>query len=311
MNSSSYIAHDLGSQTSFFDENGFVGPFKLYEPEEAKEILSRIRMRNIDRSHILFDNDVNYDRHFDIPELSSHICHPEIINQLKNIIGEDVLCWRTEFFPKFPGSSGTEWHQVANYQYANGTPMLEPTRSTANVPIDLTVWTVFTEATKENGCMKFLPGSHKKLYYDESKKVSQGRDQKYKSIEENTLFFGYNFSQFKIDPDWEPDEEEAVALEMKPGECVIFTARCIHASYPNTSKRSTRFAISSRYVPTHVKVYPNQSSFTAHGGEFDLKDYGTVLVSGKDEYKHNVVKSHNNLNQPFSFNPMSLKNANA
>ena len=110
-----------------FNQNGFIGPFKLYEPEEAKKLLHLIRMHNLNRDHILFDNEVNYDRHFDIPELTQHISHPGIVNRIKSIIGEDILCWRTEFFPKFPGSSGTEWHQVANYQYATGTPMLEPT----------------------------------------------------------------------------------------------------------------------------------------------------------------------------------------
>src|SRR5437868_2682027 len=102
------------AELDFFNKNGFVGPFKLYEPSEAKEILRQIRIKNQDKSHAIFDNPVNYDRHFDIPELAKHICHPGIVNRLKSILGEDILCWRTEFFPKFPGSQETEWHQVAN-----------------------------------------------------------------------------------------------------------------------------------------------------------------------------------------------------
>lgn len=145
----------------FFWENGFIGPIKLYEPEEAKEILRKIRIHNQDRNHILFDNNVNYDRHFDIPELTQHIGHPKIIEVIRQIIGDDILSWRTEFFPKFPGSVGTEWHQVANYQYASGKPQLVPTQPKEGIPIDLTVWTAFTEATKENGCMNFMPGSQK------------------------------------------------------------------------------------------------------------------------------------------------------
>lgn len=125
-------------ELDFFNKNGFVGPFKLYEPEVAKELLKEIRIKNLDRSHILFDNDVSYDRHFDILELTNHIGHPKIISLLRPIIGDNILSWRTEFFPKFPGSKGTEWHQVAKYQYATGKPMLEPTEELPGVPIDLT-----------------------------------------------------------------------------------------------------------------------------------------------------------------------------
>lgn len=283
----------------FFNENGFVGPFKVYEPDEAKHILHQIRINNIDRSKALHDNEVNYDRHFDIPELTNHVCNPKIVKRLQRIIGNDILCWRTEFFPKFPGDAGTEWHQVANYQYATGIPMIEPTEDLPSELIDLTVWTAFTDARKETACMKFLPGTHKKLYYDESKAVSKGRATDYKSVSSGTLFFGYDFNEFKCDPNWEPDENSAVAMEMKPGECVIFSAKCIHASFPNTTDRKTRFAITARYVPTHVKVYPYQTEFVAHGGKFDLSNYGTVLVSGKDNYQHNRVRKVNNLNVPF------------
>ena len=293
--------HDNIPNISTFWENGFIGPIKLYEPEEAKEILTGIRIHNQDRSHILFDNDVNYDRHFDIPELTQHIGHPKIIRVLRDIIGKDILSWRTEFFPKFPGSAATEWHQVSNYQYASGKPQLLPTEPKEGIPIDLTVWTTFTEATKENGCMKFLPGSHKKFYYDESKTPKQGRDGKYESFKSNTSFFGYNFDDYKIDPMWSPDEEKAVAMEMLPGECVIFTAKCVHASYPNTSKRSTRFAISSRYVPTHVRIYPDMNCLRAHGGDFDLTNYGAILVSGRDNYNHNRIRTENNRGIPFPY----------
>lgn len=286
-----------------FERDGFVGPIRIYEPDEARELLHKIRTDNLDRSLAVFDNDVNYDRHFDIPDLAEHIGNARIIERVREIIGPDFFCWRTEFFPKFPGGSGTEWHQVANYQYATGVPMLHPTRETAR-PIDVTVWTCFTEATRENGCMKFLPGSHKVLYFDESRAVKTGRAGDYTSVAANTNFFGYDFGEFKVDPDWIPDEREAVAMEMQPGECVIFSARCVHGSFPNTTKRSLRFALTSRYIPTHVRAYPDWTEFHAHGGHFDLDDWGCVLVSGKDDYHHNRVRTTDNHDRPFPYRPL-------
>ncbi|NOJ96776.1 chlorinating enzyme [Corallococcus coralloides] len=284
-----------------FKRDGVIGPFKLYEPEVAREMLHAIRMRNADRTNMLHKNDVNYDRHFDIPELSQHIGHPGIVRRVRGILGMNLLGWRTEFFPKFPGAVGTEWHQVANYRYATGVPMLEPLEGRTDDHLDITVWTVFTEATRENGCMKFLPGSHNKVYYDESKAVTQGRTDAYRSIEAKSDFFGYDFQEFKVDPKWMPDESQALAMEMQAGECVIFTAKCVHASYPNSTQRKTRFAITSRYTSTDVRVYPYERKFRAHGGDFDLDaaNYGCVLVSGEDRYGHNRIRRENNLGQAF------------
>jgi len=272
-----------------FIADGVIGPFKLYEPEIAKEILRNIRKSNLNRHKMVFDNDVNYDRHLDIEALAKHIGQKGIIDRLTGILGENVLCWRTEFFPKFPGNKGTEWHQVRTYQYANGTPMLEATKGEDSDIMDLTVWTAFTDTTIETACMRFIPGTHKAKYYDEAKIIDR-KEGEYSPVISETGFYGYDFEEFKVDPNWLPEEQQHISMEMKAGEFVIFTARCVHASHPNISDRSTRFAISSRYVPTHVKVYPNIDNFYAHGSSFNLNEYGCVLVSGKDDYHHNRMR---------------------
>jgi len=290
----------LAEEKKHFDDYGFVRPFKVYEPEEAQEILKVIRHKNQDRSRAIYNNDVNYDRHFDISEMSRHIAAPPIIRRIQSIIGEDIFCWRSEFFPKFPGSAGTEWHQVETYQYTTGTAQLVPTARRENMPMELTVWTTLTESNKVNGCLKVMPGSHKVWYFDESKTPKTGRDQEnFDPMASDTGFFGYNYAEFKVDPNWEPDEAKALALEMNPGEAVIFTARCMHGSFPNTSKNAIRFALATRYVPTDVKVYPGMTSFHEHGGAFDLSGYGCVLVSGKDDYRLNRVCTENNLGESF------------
>ncbi|MEM8908916.1 MAG: chlorinating enzyme [Bacteroidota bacterium] len=286
-------------EKALFFKQGFIGPFRIYEEKEAKHILRQVRIKNNIRTNILFNNDVNYDRHFDISELSRHVCNPGIVGRVSSILGEDLICWRSEFFPKFPGAKGTEWHQVGDHSYATGEPMLVPTAQQEGMPLDLTVWTAFTDATIENGCLKFMPGSQNKMYFDSSKVIETGRDAAYRSVEADTSFYGYNFADFKIDDSWEPDESKAVAMEMKPGECVLFSSKCMHGSYPNITERNTRFAISARYLATHVQVYPNAESFQAHGGHFDLTHYGPILVSGKDDYGHNRLRTENNLGETF------------
>ena len=287
-------------EVRFFKKNGYVEPFKVYEEEEAKDLLAAIRIKNLDQRDSLYDNDVNYDRHFDIPELREHICNPRIVGRIRSLFRAAVACWRTEFLPKFPGAKATEWHQTELFTYASGKPQLLPTeRPEGGKPVELTAWTTFTDATKENGCMRFLAGSHTKFYYDESAKASSGRDELFSPVTSDTDFFGYNFSDFKIDPNWNPEEDRTVGMEMKAGECVIFTSKCVHGAFPNTTKHSTRFAITARYVPTHVRVFPDQEDFVAHGGYFDLTDYGIVVVSGEDTYGHNKIRTGDNHGDPF------------
>lgn len=283
-----------------FNRDGVIGPFKVYEPEDAKKMLGSIRAASISSDNAMHKNSVGWDRHFDIKELTNHITHEKIIEKVSAILGNDLLCWRTEFFPKFPGAAGTDWHQVASFQYVTGAPILEPTEGNEQDNVDITVWTAFTDATIENGCMTFIPGSHKKKYYDESLSISKGRDEEYIPIEQQN-FYGYDFEEFKTDPNWRPEDEKILSLEMKAGEFVIFTSKCVHGSHPNITERSTRFAFSSRYVPTHVKVYPNHDNFIGHGGQFKLKEsnYGTILVSGEDTFKHNSIRDTNNQNVPF------------
>ncbi|PHQ51358.1 chemotaxis protein CheX [Streptomyces cinnamoneus] len=298
MSANAVVPDDIKSDIEQFGRDGFIGPIKLYEPEEAAELIREIRINNHITDKALYKNSVNYDRHFDIPELTRHITHPTIVKYLNAILGPDVLCWRTEWFPKFPGAKATEWHQVRDYSYANGKPQLLPTASEWNAYIDITVWTCFTPATKDRACMKFVRGSQREWIFDEHKATQTGRDD-FDVQHANTGFFGYDFSDFAVDPDWEPRPEDVVELEMQPGEAVIFTASCVHGSTPNLTERETRFAIAGRYVPTHVRVYPDQDSFTAHGATFDLSEYGSVLVSGENKFDHHRIRTENNHGEKF------------
>jgi non-haem Fe2+, alpha-ketoglutarate-dependent halogenase len=288
------IPDDIADDIARFENDGFFGPIKLYEEDEAAALIREIRIRNQDTSKALYPNSVNYDRHFDIPELARHVTHPTITKYLTAILGPDVVLWRTEWFPKFPGAKATEWHQVRDYSYANGKAQLLPTEGDWNAYIDITVWTTFTPATRETACMRFVRGSQRQEIFDEHKKIDVGRGKGYDVALAKTSFFGYNFSDFAIDPNWEPDPQDVVELEMQPGEAVIFTASCVHGSLPNSTERQTRMAIAGRYVPTHVRVYPDQNSFTAHGAEFDLSKYGSVVVAGENRHTHNRIREEDN-----------------
>jgi non-heme Fe2+,alpha-ketoglutarate-dependent halogenase len=282
-------------EREMFVADGVFGPFKVYDRAVAKEIGKEARIKAQDKTTAPYpDTEINYDRHIDVSVLSRHISAHPIVRRLQSLIGPDIFCWRSEFFPKYPGESGTEWHQVETYAYGSGVPSLVPTTRRAQTPTELTVWTALTDVPRESGPLKFLPGSHKKWAFRETERLS-----KFYGLSSNGGFFGYRYDELKIDPEWDPDEAACRVMEMDAGMAVVFTARCVHGSLPNTSTRHMRLGMATRYVPTDVKIYPDQTSFSEHGQFFDLAKWGAVLVAGQDDYKLNRVITQNVHGEPF------------
>jgi non-heme Fe2+,alpha-ketoglutarate-dependent halogenase len=286
----------LEAEKTLFEERGYIGPFTLWEPEVMNRWWKEQRKALLDPCNVqraAFDNPLNYDRHLDVAGLSGIIAEPAIVRRFQNLIGSDILCWRTEFFPKNPGDAGTGWHQVETYAVGEATEgMLEPTNRSEGIPMELTAWVAFTDAARENGCMRMLPGSHKTWRYNEKRRI------KWDGTRAENTFFGYNYDELKIDKNWNPNEEQVAHLEMKAGEFIIFTARCIHGSNANVSRRQ-RMGFAVRVVPPHVKVYSGMTEFDEFGHHFDLARHGCVLLAGHDVYGHNRIKTENAWGEPF------------
>ncbi len=207
-----------------FDRDGFIGPFTLYEPEEMKQMHKTIRAQLFNRTHAPYDAPLdvaitNYDRHLDVDLLTSHVFRKEIVHRVRSILGPDVICWRSEFIPKYPGNEGTDWHQADTFAHASGEPQLVWPRASRSAA--LLMWTGFTDASQENGCMQFIPGSHKQMNYDETRGMT------FDPVTNNNVvkgqyargFNGYDYTTLQKDKSWKPDEASAVPIVMKGPIC--------------------------------------------------------------------------------------------
>ncbi len=295
-----------------FNRNGFAGPFDLYEPEEIGARFRALRPKLLDTRKAAYrgregvsgvTNLSNYDRHLDIDFLADHICRPEIVGRLNAILGPDLLCWRSEFFPKYPGDEGTDWHQAANFANVAGDkkPQIEWPEG-AGFQGTVTVWTAFTDCTIENGCMQLMPGTHRVMHYDESKAMDYDAE-RINGVEKNGTrrgFFGYDYRQLQIDPDWSPDEAQARSMCMKAGQFIIFWSTLLHASHPHQGlTQDMRLGFAARYVPTVVRVYPYSDGLSEFGGVASLEKHGCVLVSGRDDFGHNRFAATTATGMPF------------
>lgn len=283
-----------------FHRDGYLGPFDLYEPDEIERALRAIRPKLLSIKNAVYGggatvagvtNLANYDRHLDVDFLAAHITRPEIVDRVSSILGPDVLCWRTEFFPKYPGDEGTDWHQADNFSNVAGSkhPQIVWPED-ADFGGTITVWTAFTKASVANGCLQFMPGTHRTMNYDESKVMDYDPD-RVNSLEKNGVkrgFFGYDYRQLQKDPDWAPDESTAVSQVMKQGQFVLFWSTLMHASHPHSGETDQmRLGFAARYLPTSVRVYPYSDALAEFGGQASLERFGNVLVAGRDTYGYN------------------------
>lgn len=289
------------SELEQFNADGYAGPFDLYEPSEMERHRRSITPKLLNPKTAIYKDEgsavttslSNYDRHLDIDFLAEHITRPEIVDRVSSILGPDVLCWRSEFIVKYPGDEGTDWHQADTFSAVTDSrqpQILWPEGAGAGT---ITVWCAFTDSTVEKGCMQFIPGTHKKpMNYDESKTLKYDPDS-INSLEKAGVkrgFFGYDYRQLQRDPNWSPDESEAVDMVMRKGQFVIFWSTMLHASHPHLGlTKEMRLGYVARYVPACVRVYPDRQMLDEFHGYASLENYGCVLVSGQDRYGHNKI----------------------
>src|SRR5258708_38214176 len=87
-----------------FEENGYLGPPDLFEPEEMEQHRRTLVPQLLDTSSAISHQGPtapgsvigSYDRHLDVDFLADIVTSPEVVDRVSSIIGPDVLCWRTE-----------------------------------------------------------------------------------------------------------------------------------------------------------------------------------------------------------------------
>jgi non-heme Fe2+,alpha-ketoglutarate-dependent halogenase len=292
-----------------FHKNGVIGPFDLCSPAEMKANWKRLRLELFDRRKVVYPEAKPgtgvYDRHLDNDLLADIVSHPRIVGRMASILGPDVICWRSEFFPKYPNDEGTDWHQADTFGGANGVPhIVWPDGSDFGGA--LTAWIAFTDAEMDTACMQFIPGTQRTMFYDETKGMHYDPSRVNKKEVNGILrgFFGYDWREIQKDPNWEPDESKAISVPCRAGQFLIFWSTLMHASRPHAGNtRDMRLAFASRYIPPAVTVYADMKeskTVTELGGSFDITNYGAVLVSGRDKYGHNLMRSQTTRGRPFT-----------
>ncbi len=263
-----------------FNEEGFIGPFDAFSREEMADFHNEMLAAENTKSKT-YDFCTPRDRHFEMPQLWDHMTSSAITERVAQLMGPDLLCWRSQLFYKGPHSPAIQFHQASTF-------MVEDYLDPAIFPPDLsemfqlTVWVAVDDATPENGCLQFVPGTHRKI-----QTIKFGGEE------------GFYNAQFSLEFDREANR--IVTLPVKAGQFVIFAERCIHGSPPNTTDQH-RLAFNIRVIPTNIPVYTDKEKYRSvyNGGKYYLKNWGVSVLRGEDRFQLSRTVDPRELHKEFS-----------
>ncbi len=141
--------------------------------------------------------------HRDEPVYRGFIQDEHVLDLAAGLIGPSLDCFLSQFIFKNPGALGQPWHQDAFYFRFDRTPQLG-------------LWLAVTEATRENGCLQVLPGSHRERVHAHRTDRRPGANLGYLEIVDH-------------------DMSASAVVEMKPGDLLVFHSQLMHRSTDNGS----------------------------------------------------------------------------
>ena len=247
MNDLSRLPVDASSIAAAYEADGYYFPHDVISEREAGELLADLEAAEAelagDRSRLSLLR--SYTARL-LPSFDRLIRNSRLVDVAAEIIGPDLLVWGSSLFIKEANSpSYVSWHQDLNYWGLNDE-------------LEVTAWISLTPSTVENGCMRFVPGSHKRKTVPHVDSFAKN----------NMLTRG---QELAVDV----DEAEAVNVLLKAGQGSFHHGHMFHASGPNqTSERRVGAAI--RYISTSMKQTTGEKLILSQ-------------VSGTDTYGHYTV----------------------
>ena len=229
-------------QIKRYHDTGLMFPQRVMTTDDATNYLAQLESYESNTGGPV-NGKWRYKSHLVFPWFNQLMRHPAILDLVRSLLGNDLMVWTTHIYPKEPGDGRfISWHQDSAHWGLDSNQVLS-------------VWVALTDATRENGCMRMLPGSH----HNGQVEHQDTRDSN------NILTRGQTISNGI-------EEDRSVWIELKAGEVSVHHVDMFHASTPNQSNQR-RVGVAIRYITP-----------SARQTRID-EDYAT-LVSGEDRFGH-------------------------
>jgi hypothetical protein len=230
------------AQVDAFQRNGYHFPLRALSTEQALAYRKRLETSESAVGGALRGS-LRAKPHLLFTWANELIRLPKVIDAVEDILGPNLLAWSSSFFIKDAHDpSFVSWHQDSTYWGLSH-------------PDVATAWIALSVSEVENGAMRVIPGSHLKDQLPHQDTFA----------ENNLLTRGQEVAV-------EVNTDDAVDIELQPGEFSLHHVRLVHGSDPNDSDQR-RIGYAIRYIPTYVKqtVGPRDCA---------------TLVRGVDTYHH-------------------------
>ena len=242
-----------------YDANGYHFPVKVISTEQALAYRNQLELAEKMVVDDPAKRKIMYSQPAAVLNFADEIARlPSIVNPVTEILGNDVLLWNATFFIKEAQSpSYISWHQDLKYWGMEKSH-------------EVTAWLALTDVTTATGCMKFVAGSHKLDMVEHTDTFG----------ENNLLTRG---QEIAVDV----NEDEAVHVELKPGEMSLHHGKLFHGSSPNGTN-DRRIGLALRYISTNmsqsnnIKPYAKLISGDDKFGHFQLLEKPTGVLSERD-----------------------------
>ena len=227
-------------QVRAYHADGFVMPLTVLSDDEASEYRRRFEAYE-GANGDWYSLSKGQKLHLLQTWVAELVANQRILDAVEDVLGPDILCWGTSLFVKDARDPAyVSWHQDATYWGLDK-------------PDVVTAWVALSASTRESGCMKMIPASHRLEQLPHTDTLA----------ENNLLTRGQAIAV-------QVNEDEAVYLELAPGQISLHNIKTVHASEPNGSD-DRRIGVAMRYIAPHVKqLYAERDS--------------AMLVRGQDTF---------------------------
>jgi ectoine hydroxylase-related dioxygenase (phytanoyl-CoA dioxygenase family) len=216
-------------QIDFFHDNGYLAGIRLLDSDQIAALREELSQLSDPHhpAHSLF-----YEFHSNesadpskilfhalgawriAPGFHDLLWHPAFLVPASQLLGGAVRFWHDQLFCKPARHGGVvAWHQDYSY-WTRTQPMAH-----------LSCWIGLDDSTRENGCVHYVPGSHRWNLLPVT-----GLANDMEAIQ--SVLIDEQKGQFR-----------PVAIELKAGECSFHHPLMVHGSYENQSDRPRRGAV--------------------------------------------------------------------